>query len=86
MAFDTNNTFTLGANNKGDNPKRPDFRGELIMGGKTYLLSAWWKDNTTRGTKFLSGRVQLKEEKRPTPPPEASVPPPAQQTGGDPVF
>lgn len=64
MAYDSNLTFTLGKNNKGDNPRRPDYRGELIMDGKTYTLSGWIRSRTGDPTKkFISGKVQLKESK-----------------------
>jgi len=39
------NTFTLFANDKGDNPKRPDYRGDIIMPDGTKMrLSAWVKE------------------------------------------
>lgn len=30
-------------NDKGDNPARPDYRGELMVGGVVYEISAWVK-------------------------------------------
>lgn len=63
MAYDTNLTFTLGKNNKGDNPKRPDYRGEVFIDGKVYKLSGWIRDNKAKGTKFISGNLQLDEPK-----------------------
>lgn len=65
MSYDSDMTFTLGRNNKGNNPKRPDFRGEMRLGGKIYDLSAWIRTNTTKGTKFFSGRVQERVPKAP---------------------
>jgi hypothetical protein len=51
------NTFTLFANDKGDNPKRPDYRGDIILPDGTKMrLSAWVKEGQS-GKKFLSGKV-----------------------------
>jgi hypothetical protein len=53
------NTFTLFANDKGDNPKRPDYRGELIMPDGTKMrLSAWVRESSKTGKKVLV-RAQL---------------------------
>lgn len=30
-------------NDKGDNPARPDYRGDITVGGVTYEISAWIK-------------------------------------------
>jgi hypothetical protein len=62
MTYDTKCTFTLGQNNKGDNPKRPDYRGELIDDqGRVWSLSAWKRFRGGDKTKpFLSGKLSLK--------------------------
>ena len=54
--------FTLFANNKGDNPKRPDRRGELMIGGKLYKLSGWIRESKKDGKPFLSGKCELAQE------------------------
>jgi hypothetical protein len=60
--YNTKNTFTLGKNNKGDNPKRPDYRGELIdENGVVWELSGWIKVNRARNTEFVSGKLRKKE-------------------------
>ena len=52
------NTFTLFANDKGDNPKRPDYKGDIIMPDGTKMrLSAWVKEGKS-GKRFLSGKVE----------------------------
>ena len=52
------NTFTLFANDKGDNPKRPDYRGEIVLPDETKMrLSAWVKEGKS-GKRFLSGKVE----------------------------
>ncbi len=59
------NTFTLFANDKGDNPKRPDYRGEVILPDGTKMrLSAWFKVGKS-GKQFLSGKVEPMNESRP---------------------
>lgn len=37
---------TLFKNDKDGNEKRPDYRGELVIEGRTYELSGWIKDGT----------------------------------------
>ena len=59
------NTFSLFANDKGDNPKRPDYRGELIMPDGTKMrLSAWVRQSTKSGKNFLSGTVEPIQEQQ----------------------
>ncbi len=43
-------------NNKGDNEKRPDMRGTVMVGGVVYRISAWEKDGA-RG-RFLSLKLE----------------------------
>ena len=53
------NTFTLFANDKGDNPKRPDYRGDIILPDGTKMrLSAWVRESRNGERKFLSGKVE----------------------------
>jgi hypothetical protein len=42
--YDKTNTFTLNKNDKGDNPKRPDYRGKLNVDGIEFTLSGWVKE------------------------------------------
>lgn len=59
------NTFTLFSNDKGDNPKRPDYRGDIILPDGTKMrISAWVKEGQS-GKKFLSGKVEPMNESRP---------------------
>jgi hypothetical protein len=68
-------TFRLFKNDKGDNPKRPDYRGECQVGGVTYKLSGWIgevKSGEKAGSKYIRGKVERKEDQpRPTPQPQA---------------
>jgi len=55
MSFDNTNTFTLNRNDKGDNPKRPDYTGKININGKEHWISAWLKDGP-KG-KWMSGTI-----------------------------
>jgi len=54
------NSGTLFRNEKGDNPARPDYRGEALVDGVEYRVSAWVKDG--KKGKFLSMAFEAKEE------------------------
>jgi len=41
-------------NDKGDNDKRPDMRGTVVVNGKKYSLSAWSNVAQSSGKKYLS--------------------------------
>ena len=57
--YDNTNTFTLFKNDKGDNPKRPDYTGNANVGGIEFRISGWIRESA-KG-KFISGAVQMKE-------------------------
>lgn len=59
--YDNTNTFTLFKNDKGDNPKRPDYRGKVNVEGVEYRISGWIREAKKDGTKFISGSVELME-------------------------
>ena len=65
MANYTNeSTFVLFKNDKGDNPKRPDYRGKLYIGGEEYQLSAWITEKKDgSGEKYMRGQVQKAQPK-----------------------
>lgn len=54
---------TLHRNDKGDNPNRPDYRGDICIEGVVYSLSAWIKEGQ-RG-KFLSIQATPKPATQP---------------------
>lgn len=61
MAFEQrDNSGALFKNDKGDNEKRPDYRGDAMIGGVSYEMSAWIKDGK-RG-KFMSVSFKVKGE------------------------
>jgi len=59
--YDNTNTFALFKNDKGDNPKRPDYRGKLNVDGIEFTLSGWVREGANG--KFISGSVAIAEAK-----------------------
>jgi len=57
--YDNNMRGVLFKNDKGDNPKRPDYTGNCEIDGTKYRLSAWVKQSQ-KGTDFLS--IALSED------------------------
>jgi hypothetical protein len=60
--YDNTNTFTLNKNDKGDNPRRPDYRGKLNVDGIEFTLSGWVREGANG--KFISGSVAIVEAKQ----------------------
>lgn len=60
--YDNTNTFALFKNDKGDNPKRPDYTGTINVDGIEFQLSAWIREG--KKGKFMSGTVQPKRDAR----------------------
>ena len=52
---------SLHKNDKGDNPKRPDYRGSCSIDGKVYEIAGWIKDGN-KG-KFLSLAISPEKER-----------------------
>ena len=68
-------------NNKGDNPKRPDYRGTAQINGVTYELSMWARTSQKTGGEYWSGDIKPQQPKQPAPQPRpAPTPAPKQQT------
>ena len=59
--YDKTNTGTLGKNDKGDNEKRPDYKGKIDIEGTNYWLSAWLRKGP-EGT-FMSLKAEKAEAK-----------------------
>lgn len=57
---------SLFKNDKGDNPNRPDYRGDICINGQVYSLSAWIKEGRPgtkmEGRKFMSLSAQPKQD------------------------
>jgi len=63
MSFPQEISFIVSQNDKGDNPARPDYRGEVIIGAQTYELAAWQRVKKGTTKQFMSGKLTLKEPK-----------------------
>ena len=70
--YDNTNSFALFKNLKGDNPKRPDYTGNLNVDGIEFRISGWIREG--QNGKFISGQVQLKEPKKSEATTEEDVP------------
>ena len=55
--YDNKNTFTLNKNDKGENLRRPDYRGKLNVDGIEFTLSGWVKEGPNG--KFIAGAVAM---------------------------
>jgi len=65
MDYDNKLRGALFKNDKGDNPKRPDYKGSFTDAlGNEFWVSSWLKQ-TKDGKKFLSLSMQPKEAKAP---------------------
>lgn len=49
-------------NDKGDNAKRPDYRGDICINGESFELSAWIKEG--RKGKFMSLSAKPKDARQ----------------------
>ena len=55
-------------NDKGDNPARPDYRGDIMLGGKVYEISGWIKPLASDASKkFMSLSGKPKEQRQEQP-------------------
>lgn len=72
--YDNTNTFSLFKNDKGDNLKRPDYKGKVNIDGREFWLSGWIRTSKDGNTKFISGATQPVEVQ------EQAKAAPAQQT------
>ena len=68
------NSGSISKNDKGDNPKRPDYKGAAEVDGVQYWIAAWVKDGTDG--KFLSLSFDPKEKKEDKPQQEKNTTPP----------
>ncbi len=76
MAFEQrDNSGALFKNDKGDNPARPDYRGDAMIDGTTYEMSAWIKEG--KKGKFMSVSFKTKGDDKPRD--KLKEPPPAGQ-------
>ena len=53
-------------NDKADNPARPDYRGDVMIGGTLYELSGWIKPlPSDQSQKFMSLSAKPKQQQKP---------------------
>ena len=55
--YDNTNKGSLFKNDKGDNPKRPDYQGKINIDGTEYRLSAWLQTPKNGGDKYMAIKV-----------------------------
>ena len=60
--YDNNLTGVLFKNDKGENEKRPDYKGSAEIEGVQYWVSAWIRDGA-KG-KFMSMKYERKSSRR----------------------
>ena len=70
--YSNENKGALFANDKGDNPKRSDWRGEATVAGVKYWVSAWQR-SAKSGEDYLSLSFQVAEDKQ-KPAPDSTIP------------
>lgn len=59
--YDNEKKIALFKNDKGDNPKRPDYRGTLTVNGVEYKASLWIRQDK-KGNDYLNGTIEVKTE------------------------
>ena len=79
---------SLFRNDKGDNAKRPDMRGDILLGGVLYELSAWTREGRDGKPRWLSLAGKVKGERRDTaaPAPKAAEPERTDSGADDPAL
>jgi hypothetical protein len=74
--YDNTNTGALHKNDKAGNEKRPDYKGSINVRGEEFWLSAWIREKRDGSGKFMSLKVEPKEQRQaPAPPPQPERPP-----------
>lgn len=66
MEYEKKNTGVLFPNDKGDNPKRPDYKGMFFDEREREFKLSGWVKTSKKGEKFLSIVAELKEEPHPS--------------------
>jgi uncharacterized protein (DUF736 family) len=59
--YDNNNRGVLFKNDKGDNDKRPDYRGSATIDGVDLNISAWIKRSQKTGDAYMSLSFEAKK-------------------------
>jgi uncharacterized protein (DUF736 family) len=61
VTYDNTNSGVLFRNDKGDNPKRPDYRGSANWNGAEFDISGWVNESKKDGKKFLKLKFEPKK-------------------------
>ena len=78
-------TGSIRKNDKGDNPKRPDYRGSYTHeDGVNYWVSSYINTDQETGEKYLS--LSMKRKELAAPAPQPPPPPSPQMVDGDIPF
>ena len=64
--YDNTDSGALFKNDKGDNEKRPDYKGKINVDGKDYQLAGWISEPKNGGQKFIKLKVTEEKPKEPT--------------------
>ena len=62
MAYDNELKGALFPNDKGDNDKRPDMRGDATINGVKYSISAWNNTAQSTGKQYMSLKLEVAKE------------------------
>ena len=70
-------------NDKGDNPSRPDYRGDIMLDGVMYEISGWIKPKPSNpAEKFMSLSGKPKQARQQAPEPKHLIKPAAKPSSG----
>lgn len=58
------NSGAIFKNERKDSDKHPDMRGQVMVDGRMYWISAWWKEPRSGGADYLSIAVERQDEER----------------------
>ena len=58
--YDSNFTGVLFKNDKGNNEKRPDYRGSCVINNVDFNVSGWIRSSKKTGDKYMSLRFEPK--------------------------
>jgi uncharacterized protein (DUF736 family) len=85
MEYDNNNRAALFKNDKGDNPKRPDYTGKGMVDGVEKRLAAWIKTSKS-GQTYMSIEFTDDDYNKNVSQPRQAAPQVSQQTEEDVPF
>ena len=82
--YNNNMTGVLFKNDKGENDKRPDYRGSCEIGGVEYVISAWI-NKSQGGASYMKLKFEPKRSNQATTRVPRDLPPsqPQRSTAGD---